>query len=167
LRYNYFNTAPEMVIDATKHYSATVATSKGDMVLELYADQAPVSVNNFVVLANLGFFDGLPVNVNDPNNALVFGSPDNNAQHDVGYQVAAEVNLSTTLGIGSLSYVPFRLPSGEVGTSGSQLLIARIVPPAEANTQFSFFGKLVSGEEVLNALTTEDTITSVTVSESE
>jgi cyclophilin family peptidyl-prolyl cis-trans isomerase len=166
-RAGYFNLAPELVIDPTKTYSATIQTTQGDLIVELYADKAPVSVNNFVVLANLGFFDGLPVNTNDPNNALLFGSPDNNPQHDVGYQIEAEVNLTGTLAIGSMAYVPFRLPTGDIGTSGSLILIARIAPPPQTNAQFSFFGKIVDGLEVLEILTPEDTIERVTIAESD
>jgi cyclophilin family peptidyl-prolyl cis-trans isomerase len=166
-RFDYFNTAPEMFIDTAKQYTASVQTTQGEFVIELYDDAAPTAVNNFVVLANLGFFDGLPVNANAPDNALIFGSPDNDAQHDVGYQIQAETNLTGTLDIGSVSYIPFQLPTGELAASGSQLLVARIVPPAEANAQFSFFGKVVSGLEVIDLLTTEDTIETVTITESE
>jgi cyclophilin family peptidyl-prolyl cis-trans isomerase len=164
---NYYNTAPELVIDPAKQYTATIATTQGEMVMELYADTAPVAVNNFVVLANLGFFDGLPINQNSPDNALIFGSPDNNPQNDVGYQIEAETDLTNTLEVGSVAYIPFQLPTGDLVASGSQLLVARIVPPAEANQQFSFFAKIIEGLEVLDALTTEDTIESVTIHESE
>ncbi|RIK40983.1 MAG: hypothetical protein DCC55_13350 [Chloroflexi bacterium] len=166
-RANYYNTAPELAIDTTRQYTATIATTQGEMVIELYADAAPVAVNNFVVLSNLGFFDGLPINQNSPDNALIFGSPDNNPQHDVGYRIQAETNLTHTLEVGSVAYIPFQLPTGELVASGSQLLVARIVPPATANAQFSFFGRIIDGLEVLDALTTEDTIESVTVHESE
>lgn len=166
-RANYYNTAPELVIDPAKTYTATVATTQGEFVIELYANAAPIAVNNFVLLANLGFYDGLPVNQNSPDNALIFGAPDNTPQNDVGYKIAAELNLTGTLDIGSVSYIPFQLPTGELAASGSQLLIARIVPPAEANSQFSFFAKVVDGVDVLTLLTTDDTIESVIVTESE
>ena len=164
---NYYNSAPEMIIDPAKQYTATVATSQGEFVIELYAQAAPVAVNNFVVLANQGFFDGLPVNQNSPDNALIFGAPDNTPQNDVGYKIAAELNISGTLDIGSISYIPFQLPSGDLAASGSQLLIARIVPPDQAKSQFSFFGKVVDGLDVLGLLTTDDTIESITITESE
>jgi cyclophilin family peptidyl-prolyl cis-trans isomerase len=166
-RVRYFNTAPEMVIDPAQQYTATIKTTKGDLVVELYADAAPAAVNNFVALANLGFYDGLPINANSPDNALIFGSPDNDARNDVGYRVQAELNLTGTLDIGSVTYMPFQEPTGELIASGSQILIARIVPPAEANAQFSFFGKVVAGSEVLAELTPEDTIESIIITESE
>ena len=49
-----YDAAPLMVIDPAKRYSATIATERGDIVVELYADKAPVTVNNFVFLARDG-----------------------------------------------------------------------------------------------------------------
>lgn len=166
-RVDYFNTAPEMVIDTAKQYTATIITGKGELVVALYDDLAPIAVNNFVILANLGYYDGLPINQNSPDNALIFGSPDGQPANDVGYRVRAELNVSTTLDIGSVTYMPFQEPTGELIASGSQLLIARIVPPQEAGTQFSFFGKVVVGADLLAQLTTEDVIESITITESE
>src|SRR5690606_38990333 len=53
---NYYNTAPEMVIDPDQSYTATIVTTQGTMTATLYAAEAPIAVNNFVVLANLGFY---------------------------------------------------------------------------------------------------------------
>ncbi len=53
-----WNTPPAMQIDPKKKYTATISTEKGDMVLELFADKVPVTVNNFVFLAREGFYDG-------------------------------------------------------------------------------------------------------------
>jgi peptidylprolyl isomerase/peptidyl-prolyl cis-trans isomerase B (cyclophilin B) len=164
-RVNYFNTAPDMVIDTAKQYTATIKTSKGELVVELYDDVAPIAVNNFVVLANLGFYDGLPINQNAPNNVVIVGSPDNNPQSDVGYRFTPEVNLPISLTVGAMAFVPLQQPTGEVVASGSQLLIAQIVPPADANQQFGFFGRIVRGFESLAPLTTEDKIESLTITE--
>jgi cyclophilin family peptidyl-prolyl cis-trans isomerase len=166
-RANYYNTAPELVIDTAKQYTATIQTTKGELVVELYDDAAPAAVNNFIILANLGFYDGLPINQNAPNNVVIFGSPDNNPQSDVGYKFQAEVNIPITATIGSLAYVPFQQPDGQLLASGSQLLIAQITPPAEANSQFSFFGKIVRSADLVAQLTTEDRIETVTITESE
>jgi cyclophilin family peptidyl-prolyl cis-trans isomerase len=166
-RANYYNTAPELSIDTTKQYTATFQTTQGELVVELYEVEAPVAVNNFVVLANLGFYDGLPINQNSPNNVLIVGSPDNNPQNDVGYKFPAEVNIPITATIGSVAYVPFQQPDGQVLASGSQLLIAQIAPPAEVSLQFSFFGKIVQGAELIAQLTTDDRIEMVTITESE
>lgn len=162
-RGNYFNTAPEMVIDTAKQYTATMTTGKGDLVIALYDDEAPVAVNNFVVLANAGFYDGVPINQVNPGELMVIGSPDNNPTSDAGYKIDAEVGLTRTLEIGSMAYVPFRgiAPSH----SSSQLLIALLPPPAEANEAFSFFARVVAGADILAQLTDQDVIESVTITE--
>lgn len=53
-----WNKPPEMVIDPKKKYTATLSTDKGDMLIELFADKTPRTVNNFVFLAREGFYDG-------------------------------------------------------------------------------------------------------------
>ena len=167
-RVDYFNTAPEMVIDASKVYTALLTTSQGDITLALDSAGAPVAVNNFVVLANLGFYDGVPINQVSPGQALVFGSPDNVPIHDVGYGVAAELNVAQAPDVGSAAYIPLPPQESQAGfSSGSQVLLALVQPPAQAVANYSFFAKMVEGVDVLNALTTDDTIESVTISESE
>ena len=162
-RANYFNTAPEMVIDTAKQYTATMKTAKGDLIITLHDDLAPVAVNNFVVLSRLGFYDGIPINQVDPGQLLVLGSPDSNPTSDAGYKIAAETGITGTLEAGAIAYVPFR--GASPSHSSSQLLIAIAPPPAEANAGFSFFARVVSGLEVLAQLTDQDTIVTVTIEE--
>lgn len=162
-RANYFNTAPEMVIDTAKQYTATMTTSKGDLTIALFADAAPVAVNNFVVLSNLGFYDGLPINQVNPGELIVIGSPDSNPTSDAGYKIDAEMGITGTLEAGAIAYVPFR--GITPNHSSSQLLIALMPPPAEANAAFSFFGRVVGGADLLAQLTNQDTIVSVTITE--
>jgi cyclophilin family peptidyl-prolyl cis-trans isomerase len=162
-RANYFNIPAEQVIDTSKSYTATMKTSKGDLIIALNDDAAPVAVNNFVVLANLGFYDGLPINQVNPGQLVVLGSPNNDPTADAGYKIAAETGLTGTLDAGSLAYVPFR--GLDPNHSSSQLLIAILPPPPDANAAFSFFGRIVSGVELLAQLTDQDTIVSVTIEE--
>ncbi len=162
-RANYFNTAPEMVIDTSKQYTATMKTSKGDVIIALADDEAPISVNNFVVLANLGFYDGAPINQVNPSELIVVGSLNNDPTSDAGYKISAEVGLTNTLEAGAIAYVPFR--TAPPNHSSSQLLIALMAPPAEANADFSFFGRVITGTASLAQLTDQDTIVSVTIEE--
>ena len=165
-RANFFNTPPEMVIDTAKHYTATIRTSQGDMVATLYDDDAPVAVNNFVVLANLGFFDDTPVNDVNPEQLVVIGAPDNDPGSDVGYVFFPEVGLPETPAIGSISYRSLQQDaSGSVIASGSQLFLALAAPPADVNEAYSFFGKIVEGVDILSSLTVSDTIQSITIAE--
>lgn len=165
---NYFNAAPEMVIDTQNVYKATISTTQGDMVMELHTDLAPQAVNNFVVLANLGFYDNTPINDVAPGEVVVIGSPDNDPAHDAGYTIKPETGLATDLGPGAVAYRSLSQDpaDGKVEASGSQLLIAVMAPPAEASVSYSFFGQIVEDDlDVLASLTLTDTITSITITE--
>ncbi len=165
-RVDYFNAPPEMTIDPSKTYTATIKTSKGDMVVALEAEQAPKAVNNFVTLANLGFYDGTPVNQVTPGQVVIIGSPDNQPTSDAGYQFDAETNLDVIPAVGSVAYIPSQATASDpILHSSSQLLIALIDPPVEANADFSFFGQVVDGVDVLTALTAEDTIDEIVITE--
>lgn len=163
-RVNYFNVPPEMVIDTALTYKATISTSKGDLVVELNDDAAPVSVNNFVVLANLGYYDETPVSLVQPDDSIIIGAPDDNPLNDAGYKLAAEIGAVLETNIGAITYIPLeRAADGTILSSSSQLLIALVQPPAEINEQLAFFGQITEGLDILPQLTTEDTILSVTI----
>lgn len=164
-RANYFNTAPEVVIDTAKAYTATISTSRGDLVVSLYDDEAPTAVNNFVLLARLGFYDGIPVNQISPGQLVIIGSPDNDPNHDAGYRIQAETEVAVTLAVGVVGYVPFQGPTPT--SSSSQLVFALVAPPVEAAANFSFFGQITTGVDLLPQLTTEDTVNTITITESE
>ena len=164
-RAGYFNTAPEVVIDTAKQYTATMTTSRGDLTIALYDDEAPTAVNNFVLLARLGFYDGLAVNQISPGQLVIIGAPDNDPNSDAGYKIQAEANLSVTLAVGIVGYVPIQAATPT--SSSSQLVFALVTPPVEAAANFSFFGQVIGGVDLLPQLTTEDTVTSVTITESE
>lgn len=163
-RVNYFNVPAETIIDTALTYTATISTSKGDLVVKLYDDEAPTAVNNLVVLANLGFYDNTPISLVQPDDSIIIGAPDNNPLNDAGYKFPAEIGALTETNIGAITYIPIeQMPDGTVMTSSSQLLIALVQPPAEVNTQLAFFGQVVEGIDVLPQLTTEDTIVSITI----
>lgn len=160
-RTDIFNTAPEMVIDTSKSYSAVISTSKGDLNVELFADEAPVSVNNFVVLAELGFYDGLNVSLVNSEIALIGAPNPTDPTRDIGYLFEAEKGLTKPLIIGSMAYIPNREQPSL--SSGSQILLAIIPPPRGVESQFSFFGQIVDADDILTSLTIEDTIDSITI----
>lgn len=163
---NYFNTAPEMVIDTAKSYTATVATSQGEFTISLFDDDAPTAVNNFVVLANLGFYDNTPVNDVSPEQLVVIGAPNNDPTKDVGYTIKPEVSLPTTPITGSVAYRSLTQDvDGSIIASGSQLFLALSPPPPDVNSAYSFFGLVVDGVDILSSLTLSDTIESITIVE--
>ena len=163
-RAGYFNTAPENTLDTSKGYTATIKTSQGDLVVSLLDDVAPVAVNNFVTLANLGYYDGTPINDVAPGELVVLGSPTGDPSADIGYTIKPEVSLPITPTVGSVAYRSVgQDKDGSVVASGSQLYLAVTAPPADVNTSYSFFGQIVSGQDILPSLTVSDTIESVTV----
>jgi cyclophilin family peptidyl-prolyl cis-trans isomerase len=163
-RVGYFNTAPEVTIDTAKSYTATITTSQGDLVVSLLDDVAPGAVNNFVMLADLGFFDGTPINDVSPGELVVLGSPTGDPSADVGYTFKPELSLPITPTVGSVAYRALGQDAdGSVFASGSQLYLAVMEPPIDVNTSYSFFGQIVEGLDILPSLTVSDTIESVTV----
>jgi len=162
----YFNTAPEMTIDTTKTYTATMRTAKGDMVITLYDDVAPAAVNNFVTLANLGFYDNTRINDINPGQLVVLGSPTGDPAADVGYTITPEVSLPITPTVGAVAYRSLgQDPDGNIVASGSQLFLAMSAPPADAYPSYSFFGQIVEGQDLLATLAVSDTIESITIEE--
>lgn len=164
---NYFNTAPEMTIDTARQYTATITTTKGDLIVALNSALAPQAVNNFVVLADLGFYDSMPINQVNPDELVVIGSPGGTTDSDAGYKFYPEINIPVQLQAGAVAYVPYPTGPADLQASGSQLLLAIASPPAEAGSFYSFFGQIVEGLEVLRALTSDDSIETVTIEVSE
>jgi cyclophilin family peptidyl-prolyl cis-trans isomerase len=153
-----------MVIDTALTYTATISTSKGDLVITLYDDLAPTAVNNFVVLANLGYYDETPVSLVQPNDSIIIGAPDDNPLNDAGYKISAEIGAVTETNIGAITYIPIeQTTDGTILSSSSQLLIALVQPPDAINAQLAFFGQVAEGVDLLPQLTTEDTILSITI----
>ena len=85
---------PEMVIDPQKKYSAVLHTSKGDISLDLFADKAPKTVNNFVFLSRQGFYDGTIFHRVIANFMVQGGDPTRTGTGGPGYRFADEFNAS-------------------------------------------------------------------------
>ncbi|MCX6030064.1 MAG: peptidylprolyl isomerase [Chloroflexi bacterium] len=165
-RQDLYNTPPAMTIDKNKAYQATIESAKGKIVIDLDAKGFPQSVNNFVTLVNLGFYDGMPVAYIQPDAYVVFGSPANQPGSDVGYNLTPEVGPNGSQVVtGTVSFYPaFDQTSQQVFASGSQFLVAFAEAPGN-QTPLSIFGMVSSGLDVLAKLAAGDVITSITISE--
>jgi cyclophilin family peptidyl-prolyl cis-trans isomerase len=158
-RQSLFNTPPAMVIDLSKTYSATIKTTQGDIVIDLFPADAPASVNNFVVLANLGYWDNFPIDFTNPGQFFLTGSPGGQPSSDIGYTLPAEVKRPNAAGA-----VGFWYRTDGFGSSGSEFYILLVAtPPLDA--KFTVFGAVTSGIGVAGLLTTQDKIISVTIAE--
>jgi cyclophilin family peptidyl-prolyl cis-trans isomerase len=156
-RENIYNTRPEMVIDVNGDYRARIATTKGTIVVDLEPLSAPQSVNNFVVLAELGYWDDFPISNVQPEAFLVVGSPAKRPDSDIGYTLPTEAGLESSAGAVGFWFRPDLLE-----TSGSQIFILLDdIPGMEA--QFAVFGYISQGQAVAEALTLEDRVERITI----
>lgn len=161
-----YNMAPDMTIKTTSIYTATMKTPKGDVVFSLDANGAPKAVNNFILLANLGFYDGMPIAFAEPELYVVSGSPDSRPDSDIGYTLKPEVGpLGSTVITGTVAMYPSFDPlTNDVLASGSQFFIS-LTAVVDNQTPLSLLGKVVSGLDIVSKLTMSDTLTSITIAE--
>ena len=156
-RTNLFNTAPAMVISTSQSYSATIKTTQGDIVVALYPAEAPQAVNNFVVLADLGYWDNFPVDFTNPGQFFLTGSPAGQPSSDIGYVLPDEIKRPNAAGA-----VGFWYRADRFGPSGSEFYVLLIAAPA-LDQHFTVFGQVTDGLTIAGLLTTTDRILSVTI----
>jgi len=148
---------PAMLIDPDAEYQARVTTTQGEFVISLDSETAPESVNNFVVLAQLGFYDGFPINYVDPAGFLLTGAPSGSPDSDIGFGIPIEVGLSNMRGA-----VGMWLRMDGMGASGSQFYILT-EDLTELDGGFPIFGQISEGLDVVEALTIEDQIERIVI----
>jgi cyclophilin family peptidyl-prolyl cis-trans isomerase len=165
-RANLYNTAPVTTVDPNKSYQATIKTSKGDVVIDLDAKSAPETVGNLILLANLGFYDGMPIAYLQPDSYAVFGSPNSQPDSDIGYALDLEHSANASPVItGTVSMYPVSdRTSGGVKASGSQFFVSFVQAP-NSDTPLNSFGQVTSGMEILKELKAGDVVDSVQISE--
>ncbi|MFC1897446.1 peptidylprolyl isomerase [Chloroflexota bacterium] len=153
-----YSELPPMTIDTSKQYTATIETGKGNIVLELFASDVPVTVNNFVFLAREGFYDGTTFHRVIPDFMAQGGDPTGTGTGGPGYQFADEFTEHTHV-TGALS-----MANAGPNTNGSQFFIT-YAPQPHLNNHHSVFGQLVDGMNVLKTLVNGDTIVGITIEE--
>ncbi len=164
-REDLYNTPPEMYLDTAKTYLATFDTHKGRIVIELNSELAPITVNNFVLLANLGYYDGMPVAFADAAAYLVTGSPASQPSSDVGYALPLEPTANARQVVtGTVSMYPVSGPTGEIVASGSQFFISFKAMP-DNTTPLNIFGEVIEGMDVALNLVFGDIIEMITITE--
>jgi cyclophilin family peptidyl-prolyl cis-trans isomerase len=142
---------PSGALDTTKSYTATFKTQRGDITVELYADRAPLTVENFVNLARAGFYDGTTFHRVIKGFMAQGGDPTGTGTGGPGYQFADEFHPSLRHdGAGVLS-----MANAGAGTNGSQFFITH-GPTPHLDNRHSVFGKVTGGMDVVNALRERD-----------
>ncbi|MBA2247883.1 MAG: peptidylprolyl isomerase [Chloroflexia bacterium] len=139
-----------MVIDPAKVYTATVETNRGDLVIQLDAAAAPVTVNNFVCLSRAGYYDVTIFHRIIQGFMVQGGDPTGTGTGDPGYQFNDELPQGET------PYVRGTIAMANSGpnTNGSQFFIVHQDQPVEFPKNYSIFGQVTGGIEVLDVLTT-------------
>jgi peptidyl-prolyl cis-trans isomerase B (cyclophilin B) len=148
-----YSSPPEMKIDPNKKYTATLDTDKGKVVVELYAKEAPKTVNNFVFLAKEGFYNDTIFHRVIPEFMIQAGDPEGSGRGGPGYTFEDETNPASNpheFKVGTLAMAN-RGPS----TNGSQFFIT------EAATQHlqgkhTIFGQVKEGQDIVHAIATAD-----------
>jgi peptidylprolyl isomerase len=154
-----YKSAPPMLIDTKKQYTATVTMAKGgQFVIQLYADKAPITVNSFVFLARQGYFDGVTFHRVLPNFMAQGGDPTGTGGGGPGYQFAYEANDQKfdKAGVVAMANTGARTP-----TNGSQFFIT-FVPYPSLDGGYTIFGQVTSGMDVVNAIKLRDPNTNPT-----
>ena len=158
-----YKTPPRMQIDPDKNYVAHFTTSKGEFDIQLFAKQAPITVNNFVFLSKDGFFDGLTFHRVLPDFMIQGGDPAGNGRGGPGYRWDDEPSALKLKhdGPGVLS-----MANAGRNTNGSQFFITHVATDW-LNGKHAVFGKVMGGgQKVVDAIQQGDRIDSVTISES-
>ncbi len=155
-----WNSPPPMSIDPTHTYTVTMETTKGTITIELYPQQAPVTVNNFVFLINQGFYDGVVFHRVIKDFVIQGGDPTGTGTGGPGYRFKDETfgnPLVHERGVLSMA-------NAGPNTNGSQFFIV-YQPQKHLNGKHTVFGKVISGmDEVCDKIVQGDSMLNVTVS---
>jgi cyclophilin family peptidyl-prolyl cis-trans isomerase/protein-disulfide isomerase len=143
-----FTDCPPMTIDLSKQYIANLKTEKGDVVIELFADKAPVTVNSFVFLARNGWYDNITFHRVIPDLFAQTGDPSGSGKGTPGYYVITEITPSLTFDKPGMVAMVNSGPD----TSGSQFFIT-YAPTAQYDGNYTIFGQVLTGMDVLQSLT--------------
>jgi len=155
-----YNAPPAMTIDPSKKYTATFDTSKGTIVCDLFAKDAPTTVNNFVFLARDHFYDNTKFHRVIADFMVQGGDPEGTGRGGPGYRFQDEVkNNPHKHQVGSLS-----MANAGPNTNGSQFFITHVVTDW-LDGKHTVFGQVRSGQNVVNAIKQGDTLKTVTISE--
>jgi cyclophilin family peptidyl-prolyl cis-trans isomerase/tetratricopeptide (TPR) repeat protein/MFS family permease len=166
-RANMYSAPPPTIIDSTKTYRATIVTSKGDIVVDLNAQEAPQTVNNFVFLARQGFYNNLTFHrvENQPGFQIIQGGdPLGNGTGGPGYTVPAEIGLPHVEGAIAMARTADAVNPTRA-SSGSQFYICLLPIPQLDPLGYTVFGQVVEGLDVAEQIAVGDRILTVSIEE--
>ena len=140
-----WSSPPDMAIDTSKHYSATISTTMGDINVDLMAKEAPATVNNFVFLARQSFYNNVKFHRIIKGFMIQTGDPTGTGRGGPGYRFADEP-VSGTYDRGTLA-----MANAGPNTNGSQFFIVQ-GDGVSLPKNYTIFGKVTSGLDVVDAI---------------
>ncbi len=146
-----YTSCPTVTVQKNKQYIATLHTEKGDVLIQLFADKAPITVNSFLFLVHNGWYDNITFHRVIPQVFAQTGDPSGTGKGNPGYYIITEIVPSLTFNKPGMVAMVNSGPD----TSGSQFFIT-YAPVAQYNGQYTIFGEVLSGMQVLEALTPRD-----------
>ncbi len=157
---NQYSAAPAMSIDTNKKYTATLKTSRGDIVCELFTKDAPNTVNNFVFLAREKFYDGTIFHRVLADFMIQGGDPTGTGRGGPGYRFEDECKSNPHKHkVGTLS-----MANAGPNTNGSQFFVTHVATPW-LDGKHTVFGQVTKGQDVVDKVQQGDKLESVTVVE--
>lgn len=148
-----FSSCPEMTIDPARRYFATLKTEKGEVLLRLYADKAPATVNSFIFLARNGWYENITFHRVIPGYVAQTGDPSGTGAGNPGYLLSNEI----TSGLGFDRAGLVGMSNSGPDTNGSQFFIT-LGPAPHLDGNYTIFGEVVSGLEIVESLSPRDVI---------
>ena len=142
-----FDAAPEMGIDPSKRYTATMETSMGTLVIALDPIAAPITVNNFVFLAAQHYYDGIIFHRIINGFVCQGGDPDGNGRGGPGYRFVDELPKPGKYQIGSLA-----MANAGPNTNGSQFFLISGPSGVGLPPAYSLFGQVVKGLDIVEMM---------------
>ena len=142
-----YSEPPSMTVDPATRYVATIRTNMGDIVIELFPSDAPETVNNFVFLANEGFYDDVIFHRVIENFMIQGGDPTGTGGGGPGYTFGDEIDTSLFFDRPGI----LAMANAGPNTNGSQFFIT-VVPTPHLNGAHTIFGQVVEGQAVADAI---------------
>jgi len=146
-----FSQCPPLIIDPLKQYIATIQTDKGDIVVELFPDVAPLAVNSFIFLAENGWFDGVTFHRVLSGFVAQTGDPTGTGIGGPGYAYKNETTPDLVFDRAGL----LAMANSGPDTNGSQFFIT-YSPAEQLNGNYTIFGEVIEGMGVVEGLTPRD-----------
>jgi cyclophilin family peptidyl-prolyl cis-trans isomerase/protein-disulfide isomerase len=151
LAYHQFSACPVQSVDPLKQYLATLHTHRGDVVIQLYPDKAPLAVANFIFLANHGWYDGNTFYRVLPGQMVMTGDPSGTGYGNPGYLFGTEIPAGLSFDQPGVVAMDNNGPD----TNGSRFFVSLAAAP-QMDGQYTIIGQVLNGLDVLSSLSARD-----------